>query len=162
MGFFDSLSNAFGSTGFWSAMGPAALMTIASMFKPEQELPYGSTQAGFEANLAAEQAMLNQKLAAEQAIAAMSRGGGGDTGRSAGIAAAASKTNTLVNANTDMFDNRAKLAADRLALKIAAKKGYPEVLQRAGENIIQTLMQQGVQGQAGFANAADIMSRFKA
>lgn len=147
------------------ALLPTAVTLAAGLFQQDPQMAYGNTEAGFNAQMAFNQQELAQSkelaLAQIAASAANARSGAGSAAAAASIAAKASRENTTDTLTGETYFNRAKLAADRLALKIAAKRGDPAVLQSASENIIQALAARAAAAEGGFANSANFLAQFK-
>lgn len=149
------------SSDFWGSMLPSLLVTAYGTYgqdDPRDSMPYTSTEEGwreqFDATqtLSREQMDLQRELAAKE-IEAMKE--------AAAIKAKAAIKQAKIGAGASIYGTREKFLADALAQRIAGKRGYPEVIEKSGSNVVQSHIAKGAAGQQGFAQAADILSRFK-
>jgi hypothetical protein len=107
----------------------------------------GQTAANQAAELAANKEMLMAKLAAEKEMAAAQ--------------AAAMIKSAKIGATSNAYSSASRAMADILAERLKARRGIPEVLQRAGENITNAYLQRGALGQKGFSDIAANLAAYR-
>jgi hypothetical protein len=137
---------------------PTALTLANGLFSDDPQEDYtrtesyaqymaGQTAANQAAELAANKEMLMAKLAAEKEMAAAQ--------------AAAMIKSAKIGATSNAYSATSRAMADILAEKLKARRGIPEVLQRAGENITNAYLQRGALGQKGFSDIASNLAAYR-
>lgn len=157
MGFWDGVTDVLGSTDFWAAMLPSVLSAGGGILNNNEN--YTTTQAGQAAQIAATRENLQAQLDAQAALSAAEVEA---MKEAAGIKAAADIKGAKIGAGASLYATKEKMLADTLALRLQGARGFPEVIQAAGADVTRANQAKGMAGQAGFSQAADILSRFKA
>lgn len=113
----------------------------ASRFTAEQNT------ANLMAEIAAKKEMQAESLASAEAIAAAQK--------------EAMIEQAKIAARNNAYSNNSRVMADIMAEKMRARKGIPEVLQRAGENVTSALVNRGVLGQKGYSDIGQTLAAFR-
>lgn len=145
-GFFEELF----SGNSISNLIQGALGATAALSAPEQELPYGSTQAGFDAQMAFER----EKLAQAMEIARMNAA---SAGAGSGAALAAARLGAKVN----LAALREKAAADRLAAMLGAQQLSQSTLSNANAQRVQAAQSLGQSGLQGYGQMANLLASYR-
>lgn len=158
-GLFGSLGDiSFSSGPFAEAFWPTALITAASLLDSEGDMPWTSTEEGAhwsaEQNMALQAARIEaEKQMQAESIAAMNA-------RAAQEVAAMLKQAKMQSLGTG-YSTNARMEADILAEKVKAARGFPEVVQGAGSDLIQALLGRGTLAQKGFSDIASTLASYK-
>lgn len=161
MGFFDDVVSAFAKP---EVLG-AGLLGATGLITGLNNSNYSTTEEAYNQSLALQYAQLNQQaqISRDQIAAQL---------QAAGIAAdKAVKAATIqvegmlktakINAASNAMALHEKALADSIAQRIQAKRGNPEVLTKAQEDVNTARLTTGQIAQQGFGNAANVLAAFR-
>lgn len=166
MGFWDNPTFSGAFDWFMSPMGqggrspfeyflPTALTLAGGLL---QDDPWAGTEDAARFTASTNSADLMARLAAEKEMRAASDASAEEI---AAAQAEAMIEAAKIAARTNAYSNNSRVMADILAERMKARRGIPEVLQRAGENVTAALTNRGILGQKGFSDIGQTLAAFR-
>lgn len=153
-GFDFNLGDIVSNIGSWIGkgdnlidLGQIGLATAGALGSRDPEVPYGQTEAAFNAEMALKKDELAQRLAIAQLQA-------GAAGAGSGAAIAAAK----IAAASAMAQLKEKLAADAIMKRIELGQQGPINLFNAGQSVVNALQNRGQASQNGFNQMANVLA----
>jgi len=131
---------------FASAFWPTALTLAAGLLKGDGA-NWHRTKEGVTYTAAQEALLQRERLEAEKEMIAQRIAGELERAKLEALASS--------------YGINARLQADLLAEELKARRGIPEVLERAGENIVAALLGRGELATKGFGNMASTLAAFR-